>query len=198
MTTFARLLCLLALPLGLLAAPKAAPLTQEVLFEPKGAFPAQGGPAVKVGFFGDRVGLLVGGTGSLILGEGLGLGMGGYSLSSELTTEFDGAVHDVGLSYGGLIIENSFFERKLFYFNVSTMIGPGQAYAVARRAGSRREQVLFFLVEPELSCMLNVTRELRVGLGIGYRVSAGSDVGRIVGMDMNGFSSKFTLYYGRL
>lgn len=181
------------------AAPKAPPEPQqEVLFNPKAVYPAQGGPAMKVAFFGDHVGLLVGGTGSLILGESVGLGLGGYSLSTELKSSFNGAVHDIGISYGGLVVENSFGSRRLFFFNLSTLMGPGQAHSVARMAGAQRQHVLFFLVEPELNWMLNVTRELRVGVGAGYRLTAGADVDKVLGLGLHGFSTKLTLYYGRL
>lgn len=191
---------------GLLALASALPAAKskngddgpEVLFEPKSMFPAQGGPGLELAIFGNTAAILVGGIGSLDLGGGLGIGLAGYSLSTELTTTFNGAVHDVGLSYGGVVVENSFFQRKLFYLKVSTLVGTGQAYAVARQVGSERDRALFFLAEPSFEWMLNVTREARIGLGLGYRLIAGANVADVTGIDMQGWSGKATLYYGKL
>lgn len=191
---------------GLLALASALPAAKskngddgpEVLFEPKSMFPAQGGPGLELAIFGNTAAILVGGIGSLDLGGGLGIGLAGYSLSTELTTTFNGAVHDVGLSYGGVVVENSFFQRKLFYFKVSTLMGPGQAYAVARQVGAQREHVIFFIAEPEIEWMLNVTREARIGFGLGYRLTAGASTSDVTGLNMQGFSARATLYYGKL
>lgn len=181
-----------------LGCPLVAAPAQEVLFKPKAVFPAQGGPAAKIAFLGDQSAVLVGGVGSVSLGGGLGLGVGSYSLSSELKLEKNGVVRDVGLSYVGILIENSFFQRRLFYFNLSSMLALGQAHSVARLPGAQRESSMFFLVEPGFNTMLNVTPELRVGLGVGYRMTAGADLNSTVGMPMHGFSTALTLYYGKL
>jgi hypothetical protein len=183
---------------GLGAAPKSPPDTQEVLFEPKSVFPTQGGPGVAVAFLGDKAAMMLGGIGSIELGHGLSIGVAGYSLSSELITDFGGAIHDVGASYYGLLVENSFFQRRLFYFKLSTLVGLGQASAVARQVGSHRNSATFFLAEPSFEWMVNVTREARVGLGIGYRLTAGADVAQTTGVGLQGFSAKATLYYGKL
>jgi hypothetical protein len=181
-----------------LGCPAWAAPAQEVLFKPKAVFPAQGGPAAKIAFIGDKSAVLVGGIGSVSLGGGLGLGVGSYSLSSELTVEKAGVVRDVGVSYVGALIENSFFQRRLFYFNLSSMLALGQAHSVARMAGAQQETAMFFLVEPGFNTMLNVTPELRVGLGVGYRMTAGADLNQSIGLPMHGFSAAFTLYYGKL
>lgn len=181
-----------------LGCPAWAAPDQEVLFKPKAVFPAQGGPAAKMAFMGDKSAVLVGGIGSVSLGGGLGLGVGSYSLASGLTVEKAGVIRDVGVSYGGVLIENSFFQRRLFYFNLSSMLALGQAHCVARQAGSTPETAWFFLVEPGFNTMLNVTPELRVGLGVGYRMTAGANLNDSIGLPMHGFSTALTLYYGKL
>lgn len=169
----------------------------EVLFKPKAVFPAQGGPAAKIAFLGDKSAVLAGGIGSVSLGS-LGLGVGSYSLASGLTVEKAGVVRDVGVSYAGVLIENNFFQRRLFYFNLSSMLALGQAHSVARLAGATEESAYFFLVEPGFNTMLNVTPELRLGVGVGYRMTAGADLNTSVGLPMHGFSTALTLYYGKL
>lgn len=170
----------------------------QILFEPKTQFPAQGGPAIKVAFLPTGTGLLVGGVGGVVLGDSVGVGLGGYSLSTEVRTERGGIPRDLGMSYGGLILENSFLAHRLFYLNMSIMAGPGQAYAITRDLSAEREVSTFFLVEPAVNFMLNVTRELRLGLGMSYRLTAGSDTNRVLNTDLTGFACTFTLLYGKL
>lgn len=170
----------------------------QILFQPKKLYPAQGGPAVKLAYFPAGRGLLVGGWGDVVIGESYGIGAGGYSLATELLADVGGKKRDIGLSYGGLRLERNFLPYQLLYFNVATMIGPGQSWSVTRMEGAQREYATFFIIEPELNIMLNVTRELRLGLGLGYRATGGADLGFALGSPLNGFAGTFTLLYGKL
>lgn len=172
--------------------------TTDTLFQPPEFFPAQGGPAVKLAQLPSGTGVLVGGVGGLVLGKSLGVGFGGYSLANETWIMQGGAKRDIGFSYYGLIAENSFAARRLFYFNAGCLIGMGQAYAVTRALGAERAETRFFIVEPQLNWMLNVTRELRVGMGISYRATGGSDLEGVLGMELRGLGTTFTLLYGKL
>ena len=171
---------------------------QEILFTPKSAFPAQGGPAVKYATFPAGRGVLVGGTGGVVLGKSFGLGFAGYSLATELLADVGTLKRDIGMSYGGLHIEDSFFPQRLFYLNVAAIIGLGQSWSVTREAGAQREYAAFFICEPELNLMLNVTPEIRVGLGISYRATAGADLAPTLGSPLSGFAGTLTMFYGKL
>ncbi len=46
--------------------------------------------------------------------------------------------------------------------------------------------------------MVNATSDLRLGLGVSYRVGAGADNNRILGSSMDGFATTFTLMYGKI
>lgn len=183
-------------PLGLKAA--GADAKTQILFEPGKLFPAHGGPGVKVAFLQEHTALLMGGRGGLVLNETLGLGFGGYSLASELLVENKGVVNDLGLSYAGAVVDHSFYARRLYYFNVGLLVGGGQAWSVARMAGSRREYVSFFVLEPELNWMLNVTNELRLSLGVSTRLALGNDVAGVLGTQLPGFAATITLWYGKI
>jgi hypothetical protein len=171
---------------------------QEILFQPKQLFPAQGGPAVKYATFPAGRGVLVGGTGGVVLGRGFGLGFAGYSLATELLADVNNLKRDIGMSYGGLHIENSFLSRRLFYLNTAIIMGGGQSWSVTREAGAQREYATFFIAEPELNVMLNVTHEIRMGLGISYRATAGADLAFTLGSPLSGFAGTLTMYYGKL
>ncbi len=185
--------------LGLFSAPAArAEEATQILFQPQKLYPAQGGPAVKYASFPAGRGVLVGGTGGVVLGEHWGLGFAGYSLATELLADVDTLKRDIGMSYGGLRADYSFLSRRLFYLNVATLTGIGQSWSVTRQSGAQREYATFFIVEPEVNLMLNVTQEIRVGLGISYRSTAGADLGFTLGSPLSGFAGTFTLLYGKL
>jgi hypothetical protein len=188
----------LALFLAFFASLTRAEEATQILFQPKEIFPAQGGPAVKYASFPAGRGVLVGGTGGVVLGEHWGLGFAGYSLATELLADVDTFKRDIGMSYGGLRADYSFLSRRLFYVNVAALSGLGQSWSVTRQAGAQREYATFFIVEPELNLMLNVTREIRVGLGLSYRSTAGADLGFTLGSPLSGFAGTFTLLYGKL
>jgi hypothetical protein len=177
--------------------PTTVPEPQEVLFRPKGGFPAQGGPAFKAAYFPAGAATMVGGRGEVVFKDAWGVGFGSYALATELLADQPGVKRDIGFSYGGLQLNYSFFQQKLLYLNFGALMGPGQAYAVSRQEGAKREYANFFVIEPELSTMVNVTGDLRVGVGAGYRLTTESDTERIIGSRMNGWSLSFTLMYGK-
>jgi hypothetical protein len=171
---------------------------QEILFNPKIGFPAQGGPAFKSAYFDAGAGTLVGGRGEVVLSKVWGVGFGSYTLATELLADQLGIKRDIGLSYGGLQLNYSFFSRKLLYFNVGALMGPGQAYAVSRLEGATREYTQFLVMEPELITMVNVTNDLRLGVGASYRFVTENDAQRILGSKIGGWGVTFTLMYGKI
>lgn len=170
----------------------------QILFQPKEMFPAQGGPAVKYASFSAGRGVLVGGTGGVVFRKNISLGFAGYSLATELLADVGGVKRDIGMSYGGLQAGYSFLNRRLFYLNVAALSGVGQSWSVSRLAGAQREYATFYILEPELNVMLNVTHEIRMGLGLSYRATAGADLGFTLGSPLSGFGGTFTLLYGKL
>ncbi len=138
----------------------------EILFNPPIGFPAEGGPAFKAAYFPAGAGTLIGGRGEVVIKGAWGLGFGSYSLASELLADQDGVKRDIGFSYGGLVVNYSFLNRQLLFLNVETLLGPGQAYGVYREVGATREYLNFWVAEPGINVMVNVTRlSLRIGVG---------------------------------
>jgi hypothetical protein len=171
----------------------------QTLIKADNPFPAQGGPAAKLSFLGGPVGMLLGGRGALMLGENLALGVGGYSLATEVVTSSPAGIkRDVGFSYFGVTIDNFFVPRKLWFLGTSVLVGPGFGTGSQRNPAAEKDRTLFFVVEPEMNIMLNVTRELRIGLGLGFRLTAGSDITSVLGTDLGGISASFNLLYGKL
>lgn len=171
---------------------------QEVLFEPKAVFPAQGGPGAKFLLLPQGSILLVGGTGSLMLGQNVGLGAGGYSLADPFAFLEDGQLRDLGLSFGGLILDYSLLPKKLFYLNFSVMGGFGQAHVIPRVTGGQRQNANFAFIDPVFNLMLNVTRELRLSIGAGYFLISGADTQASLGTGVSGPNIQAVLNYGKL
>jgi hypothetical protein len=176
----------------------AASAQGQVLFEPKDMFPAQGGPGVKTLFLPQGTALMMGGVGTLLVGNNTGLGAGGYSLADQFVIETQGQKRDLGLSYGGLILDYSIVPRQLFYLNFSAMGGIGQAYVIPRVTGSERIISNFVFVEPDFNIMLNVTRELRVAFGMGLFITGGADIAGSIGSGVSGANAQVVLFYGKL
>jgi len=172
--------------------------TTQILFEPKTQFPAQGGPALKAAFLPIGTAFLVGGRGEFLLNESLGLGVASYSLSTEMMPTYSATRHDLGFSYGGVSVDDSFYPRRLFYFNVSCLVALGQASSLPLAANAGRDHVDFLMLEPEVNWMVNVTQELRIGLGFSWRVLNSQNVKSVVGVDMGGGAASLTLMYGKI
>ncbi|MGH7441885.1 MAG: hypothetical protein ACREKE_04340 [bacterium] len=181
----------LALPLALCAA------DSSVLFEPSSQIPAEGGPGGEIAFFPGGTAFLSGGVGSVSIGHGVELGVGGYSLASEYVPSHDGVTYDVGYSYVGLLVDYTFFKRSLLSVNTSFLAGPAQGWSVARAAGADRVYSNFGQIEPSADLMLNVTHQLRLGLGVSWRFCAGSDLDGVLGTDLNGGAVSFLMLYGQ-
>jgi hypothetical protein len=169
-----------------------------ILFEPATQIPAEGGPGAKLAFLPSGVALLDGGVGAISLKDGIGLGIGGYSLASDYVPVHEGVKHDLGYTYGGILMDYSFYTKRLFYVNASMMAGPAQGWSVARAAGSNRVYDNFLQIEPSLNLMLNVTHELRLGLGLSWRFCAGADLAGDLGTDLDGGAVSFVMMYGSI
>lgn len=169
-----------------------------ILFEPASQIPAEGGPGAKLAFLPGGVALLDGGVGAISLRDGIGLGLGGYSLSSDYVPVHEGVKYDLGYTYGGILMDYSFYTKRLFYVNASMMAGPAQGWSVARSAGAERIYVNFAQIEPSVNLMLNVTHELRVGLGLSWRFCAGGDLVGNLGTDLDGGAVSLVMMYGKI
>jgi hypothetical protein len=169
-----------------------------ILFSGAPSYPAQGGPGIKTAFFSNGTALLVGGRGAFMLGENTALGVASYSLASDVETDVHGLKRDISFTYFGLVLDNFFASHRLLFMNVSTLVGPGFVSGSERNLIGTKDNTTFFIVEPELNVMLNVTKELRIGIGVSYRLTAGSDVSAVVGMPVNGLSCSLSMMYGKL
>jgi len=160
-----------------------------------------GGPVLKATVFNDELGLLVGGRGGWIINHAFVIGGGGYGL----TTNIDAPVTDyyLNVGYGGPIVEYIILSDSLVHLSVNALIGAGGVgYRYRdwdsdwdRRYSDNADE--FFVAEPGVDLMLNVTPVFRLGMGISYRYIYGVDLKGLGDSDMSGVSATFTFKFGK-
>jgi hypothetical protein len=105
------------------------------------------------------------------LNETLYLGVGVYTLANSVkgnnTPTNDLSAFD--LWYGGVTIDYTFFSDKLVHCSLNALIGGGRVSP----AGSGTSNV--FVATPGASVMINLTKQIELGIGAGYRFVAGAD-----------------------
>jgi hypothetical protein len=124
-----------------------------------------GGPVLKIVSIKGQASVFLGGSGGWIINHRFVVGGGGYGLVNDIRVEGN----QLGLGYGGLILEYVGFWDRLVHFTVPVLIGYGNAdYDSEVNDG-------FFAFEPGINAELNVIRWLRVGAGISYLFVSGID-----------------------
>ncbi len=162
-----------------------------------------GGSVVKFTSVNKHIGVLVGGQGGWIINHTFVIGGGGYGLVNNVKTEslFLGERQLLNFGYGGVelhYIENS---DKLIHYTVSLLIGGG---GIGYRHPDSWEwddwetnTKSFFVMEPTVRVMLNVTSFFRIGLGGGYRLISGADLDDFKDSDISGPSAEIVLKFGK-
>lgn len=159
-----------------------------------------GGPVVKLSEIGDRFGVLVGGRGGWIINDSFVLGGGGYGLAN--TDNFGGFLDALGdrgrllMGYGGLELEYVHRPAELVHLSLVVLVGAGGL--VWDPQGQRGGEVddAFFITEPALNVLLNVTRNFRAGFGVSYRFVRDVELIDLRNGDISGLAGVVTLKFG--
>lgn len=160
-----------------------------------------GGPVVKFTQIDDRFGVLVGGRGGWIINHSFVIGAGGYGLANE--GEFDdyfapsGDARRLVMGYGGLELEYVNRPQDAVHFSLAVLIGAGGLALdpVAKGSGAREDDA-FFITEPTLQMLLNVTQHFRIGIGGSYRFVNDVELPGLRDGDIGGASGVVTLKFG--
>jgi len=164
-----------------------------------------GGPVLMYSRIQDRDALFFGGRGGWIANHSFVFGAGGFALVTRIAPP-EGAP-DVGeelrteFGYGGLWLEYILLPDKLLHASIGTLLGGGAvSYSRIRRTERQDREVesdVVFTVEPVLSAELNLTRFLRMSVGVGYRHVGSVDLTGLRQEDLSGFSGSVMLKFGR-
>jgi hypothetical protein len=156
-----------------------APQTLFSMGAGKTTFSGYGAPVYKLGRLKGEYAHYAGLKGGLIVNDSFVIGFAGYGLAHPDRREsYTGREYTeypyIGFGYGGALVEYTFLPKNLFNFTIGTTIGGGGLeYYEQRdkdddteRSGKHNS---FFVIEPEVSAHINLTRFCKIGAGVSYR-----------------------------
>ncbi len=161
-----------------------------------------GGPVIKFTRVNSQFGVLVGGQGGWIINHKFVLGGGGYGLVNNVDANItiNGLEQLINFGYGGVELHYICNSDSLLHFTVSTLIGAG---AVSYRPRDVLDwnwdtsTNTFFVFEPTVRAMINVTTFFRIGAGLSYRLIGGAKMDNIRDSDLSGPSIELVLKFGK-
>lgn len=140
---------------------------QETLMEGDLRHGGFGGPVVKLTQVDDRFGVLVGGRGGWIINGSFVLGAGGYGLANGGNFEhLTNVLADRGrlaMGYGGLELAYVHRPDELVHLSMGVLIGAGGLVWTPEGLSGNQNDDAFFITEPELDVVVNVTSFFRPG-----------------------------------
>lgn len=146
--------------------PKAAPAgkseSSETLVQGNIESGGYGAPAVKYTHMSGADGMLVGGEGGWIINHNFVLGGAGYGLTNSVEQNSN----SMSMAYGGILFQYFHQPEKLLHMGGSLLIGAGGA-TIHHVTGDENHS--FFVAEPELMGIVNISSLVRAGLSVGYR-----------------------------
>ncbi len=158
------------------------------------------GPVVKFTTINNDWEVMVGGRGGWIINHSFVLGGGGYGLVTDVEAEHIDQRGDVvlELGYGGGMLEYVGYPNELIHYSVSLLIGGGGVNYVREITNTRlyTDADAFFVLEPEVNFMVNITTHFRAGVGAGYRLISGVDLAGLSDSDIGGLSINMVFKFG--
>ncbi len=164
-----------------------------------------GGPEVKFANINGDWEVLVGGKGAWIINHKFFLGCAGYGMATHGKI-MSGAIfprlsEPFEIGYGGVLLGYISKSDRLIHVTVETLIGGGGiSYNLDSdrdHFGIEYESDGYFIVEPNVNFVLNITERLRFGFGAGYRFTSDVDYRGLGDDEISGTSINLMLKFGR-
>ncbi|MBN1480770.1 hypothetical protein JXA70_10890 [candidate division KSB1 bacterium] len=166
-----------------------------------------GGPVFKFTQIGPNNdgGFLMGGQGGWIIDHKLVIGGGGYGLVNNVNVNwyevrtFDGEPqpHVLDFGYGGLLIAFISNSDDLIHYEIFSILGGGGVdYRLKNELNDEQNGDGFFIAEPGINIVFNITSFFRVGVGGTYRFVQGVDLPGMTNSDLMNFSGQVVLKFG--
>ncbi len=170
---------------------------------------------------------MLGAKGAWIINHGLYVGVGGYHMSHGFEAGLDenDEKQYLQMGYGGLLLGYTFFSDRLFHLGVEGLLGGGYYALIEDKYPwladdnyhddyydehhhhhedcdcSGYEDIKgngFILLEPQLVGEVNVSRFMRVAIGVGYRVVVmPEEKDGFTNENLSGPSASLTLKFGK-
>lgn len=156
-----------------------------------------GGPIVKFTELNDDFAILVGGRGGFVFNHSFVIGGEGYGLVNDI--EFDDLppLRDqlLAFGYGGVFFEYINRPHKIVHLSIHSLIGGGSLCYENYYYGYWYDDV-FFIAEPGVDLMLNITDHFRMGIGGSYRFVTGVNSSGLRDADIRGPAGSLTFKFG--
>ncbi len=147
--------------------------------------------------------LVIGSTMSFIANRSLEIGISGQGILSRNPNVgvYDNNVVVAG-GYGGLHISPVFFSNKAVHFTLPILIGAGAAGYYDYKAFEEWDVEDYdwdgmFVIEPGVNVEFNISRVLRLGLGVKYRLTNKLDIANMDENDFRGWSAGMVFKLGK-
>lgn len=162
-------------------------------------------PELKVGNVYEDASLLIGGRLGMTFNDRFTLGLGGYGLSNNsnfLTGDPVNPSARIGMGYGGLALEYTFFTNKKVHFTIPVMFGVAGIYIYEdnddffNNEWDEIENSAAMVIEPGVNVELNLFKFFRVDLGASYRLVSQSDLQYLTDEDLTDFTVNVGFKFG--
>jgi len=171
------------------------------------------GPELKISNVYDDEGLLIGGRLGATFNDKLTIGLGGYGLVTKSSFDYVPPTPDpiqpvrIGMGYGGLAMEYTFFGKKKVHFSIPVLIGVGGFTFYEEDADLWDDNFndigtsAAFVAEPGINVEMNLFKYFRFAAGVSYRYVSGTSfddptLQNIKDSDLSDLSYTATLKFG--
>ena len=174
----------------------------ETLLGDRLEFGGYGGPMVQLTQINGETGVMVGGKGGWIIKQkdfSIVIGGGGMALANNIRADiFENELY-YRIGYGGLLLEFVSKPYKMRHHSFSLLIGGGALSF--REKGDFGDNFdddsdAFFIMEPGINYVVNITSFFRVGLGLSYRLISGLNKYDVKNEDISGVSGVIEFKFG--
>ena len=142
----------------------------------------------------------MGGQSGWIINHSLVLGGIGYGLVSDVEIE-DAQNFKLEFGCSGALVEYISSSGKLLHFSIHSMIGAGGVRYAVKDHKKDHDEVnydddVFFVLDPGINLILNVSKNFRIGAGATYRYVNGVEYENLSNSDLSGVSAQVFLKFG--
>jgi hypothetical protein len=162
-------------------------------------------PEIKTGNVHEDASLLIGGRIGMTFNEKFTLGLGGYGLVNNSNFDTGDAMYPearIGMGYGGLALEYTFFSNKKVHFTIPVLVGAGGVYVYEdvddffNNTWDEIENSAAFVVEPGVNIELNLFKFFRVDLGASYRMVSETSLNYLSDEDLSDLTINVGFKFG--
>jgi hypothetical protein len=147
-----------------------------------------GGPVVKLSSVNSEFCVFMGGRGGWIINHAFVVGGGAYGLATDILV----SGKKLAMGYGGIELGYVFFSDSLIHFTVHSLFGFG-GLSLETDPMSADE---FFVIEPEATVVMNVTRFFRIAAGTSYRFVMGVTTPGLSDAGLSGLTGQLIFKFG--